>query len=138
MARQFHRRKPLEAMSQINVTPLIDLAFALLIIFMITTPLLEQKIDLQLPVESPKAQNQATDEEFRTIAIRRDGKLFWDNQPLSHAALDKSLARTANEANPPVISIRADAAIRYQKVIDVLDLIKKHQLSKISLETQTR
>ena len=62
MARNFHRKDRLSALTEINVTPLIDLAFALLIIFMITTPLLEQTIELDLPIETNKDQSQDRDD----------------------------------------------------------------------------
>ena len=58
MARKFPRKNRLDALTEINVTPLIDLAFALLIIFMITTPLLEQTIEVDLPIEAAKAQSR--------------------------------------------------------------------------------
>lgn len=126
------------AMSDINVTPLIDLAFALLIIFMITTPLLEQSIPLQLPVETQKPQPARDQIRFETISVNREGQVFWGDQPVTLARLDTILQNLSTEPDPPVLSIRADAALNYQKVIDVLDLIRRHQLTRISLDTQTQ
>ena len=68
MARNFHRKDRLSALTEINVTPLIDLAFALLIIFMITTPLLEQTIALNLPIETSKEQTEDRDD-FQSLSI---------------------------------------------------------------------
>jgi len=126
------------AISEINVTPLIDLAFALLIIFMITTPLLEQTIPLQLPLESQSPQPSRSEEAFETISIRQDATIFWGDRSVTLARLDEILANAATSANPPVISIRADRRLPYQKVIEVLDLVKQNELTRISLDTQVK
>lgn len=122
-------------MNEINVTPLLDLAFALLIIFMVTTPLLEQSIDVNLPVESVKVQSVQR-EDFQAISIDRNGSYYWGEQAVSLAQLAEFLDVMAMDAAPPVLSIRADASLPYQKVITVVDLIKQRNLSKISLDTK--
>ncbi len=137
MARTFHRKKSLDAMSEINVTPLIDLAFALLIIFIITTPLLEQTIAVTLPLETQKAQEQP-DFDFQSISINADGDYFWGEDPISFEDLDVLLAELATRPNPPVLNIRADRTLQYQEVISLIDLIKTHNLTKISLDTQVK
>ncbi len=137
MARVFHRKERLSAMSEINVTPLIDLAFALLIIFMITAPLLEQSIDIALPLETPR--DQASDRpRIQEVAITADGAYYWGDQAISKEELQERLELFAVENEPPVISIRADAGLPYQSVIDLMDLIKEQKLSRISLETRAR
>lgn len=138
MARQFHRRERLGALTEINVTPLIDLAFALLIIFMITTPLLEQTIPLNLPLEQQSPGSLPQNQRFQTISVDRSGQVFWGDQPVTPNRLEQLLADLAREADPPVLRIRADGGIPYQRVIDVLDLIKQNRLSKISLDTQVK
>ncbi len=117
------------------MTPLIDLAFALLIIFMITTPLLEQTIEVNLPVESSSSQPEDR-EEFQSVAIDRAGRYFWGEDPVSRAELGELLDVLAQDPAPPVLSIRADATLPYQKVIAVIDMIKQRKLSKISLDTK--
>lgn len=136
MARTFHKRKNLGALTEINVTPLIDLAFALLIIFMITTPLIEQRIDIDLPQESQKPQRVDAEKMVQTIAIDRQGLYLWGSEPVNKAELDQRLARLASLPKPPILSIRADRRVPYQKVITVIDLIKRRQLTQISLDTQ--
>ena len=135
MARNFHRKDRLSALTEINVTPLIDLAFALLIIFMVTTPLLEQKIDVNLPIEASKPQTEGR-ETFQTVTVDRDGNYFWSDQGVTQEQLSDLLDTLAAEADPPVLSIRADAMLPYQKVIAVIDMIKQRNLSKISLDTK--
>ena len=72
----------MSALTEINVTPLIDLAFALLIIFMVTTPLLEQTIDVTLPVEAAKSQSQAR-EEFQAITVDQNGLYYWSTDQVT-------------------------------------------------------
>jgi biopolymer transport protein ExbD len=127
----------MSALTEINVTPLIDLAFALLIIFMVTTPLLEQTIDVNLPVEVPKSQPSER-EEFQAITVDRAGDYYWSNEKVSLQQLGDLLDTMAMDAAPPVLSIRADKDLPYQRVIIVIDMIKQRKLSKISLDTKVK
>lgn len=137
MARNFHRKDRLSALTEINVTPLIDLAFALLIIFMVTTPLLEQTIDVNLPVEVSKPQPEDR-EEFQAITVDKSGDYYWSDEKVSLQQLGDLLDTLAMEAAPPVLSIRAHDTLPYQKVITVIDMIKQRKLSKISLDTKVK
>jgi biopolymer transport protein ExbD len=135
VARKFHRKNRLSALTEINVTPLIDLAFALLIIFMITTPLLEQTIEVSLPVEAAKQQPEERDV-FQRISIDKAGDYYWSDEKVTIVQLGDLLDTVKNDPDPPVLSIRADATLPYQKVITVVDMIKQRKLSKISLDTK--
>lgn len=137
MARNFHRSKPLAAMSELNVTPLIDLAFALLIIFMITAPLLQQTIDIRVPTESARPQPQDQEEPLM-LSIDPSGQFFWGTEAVSDNEMKSRLALMADTDEPPVVQIRADSQLPYQRVVDLLDLVKGAGLSKISLETKAR
>ena len=137
MARNFHQRDRISAITEINITPLIDLAFALLIIFMITTPLLEQSIALELPLELKKPQDEAPPE-FKTISLDGQGDYYWEGQKVDERRLTELLTDLAMQADPPVLNLRADAQLPYQKVITLIDLIKQQNLSKISLDTQAK
>jgi len=137
VARNFHRKDRLSALTEINVTPLIDLAFALLIIFMVTTPLLEQTIDVNLPVEASKAQPDDR-EEFQAVSVDKSGDYYWGEDQVSLQELGDLLDTMAMDPAPPVLSIRADATLPYQKVITVIDMIKQRKLSKISLDTKVK
>lgn len=134
MARTFHRKKQFSAISAIDVTPLIDLAFSLLIIFMIAAPLLEQSINLQLPIESVKEQSPK-EEQFRSISIDARGDYYWGSQLTTPKELNALLLQASTMPEEPVIRIRADASLSYQQVMNVLDLVKQHHLTKISLDT---
>lgn len=137
MARTFKRRERLSAMSEINVTPLIDLAFALLIIFMITTPLLEQSITIELPLETARTQ-PPREGAFEYISLDARGQIFWGDKRVSLDELEEELRYVASRNEPPVISIRADANLPYQRVVDVIDLVKKYKLHQLSLDTRAR
>ncbi|MEO0508859.1 MAG: biopolymer transporter ExbD [Verrucomicrobiota bacterium] len=135
MARNFHRKDRLSALTEINVTPLIDLAFALLIIFMITTPLLEQTIEVNLPVEASRPQPEDRDD-FQAVSIDQAGLYYWGEEQVSKQQLGDLLDTMAMNPAPPVLSIRADASLTYQRVITVIDMIKQRKLSRISLDTK--
>jgi len=135
MARIFHRKERLSAMSEINITPLIDLAFALLIIFIITTPLLEQTISVNLPLETQKPQD-APNLDFQSVSINAEGGYFWGEDPVSRDELEVLLAELASRAEPPVLNIRADRELKYQEVVTLIDMIKQNNLTRISLDTQ--
>lgn len=137
MARTFHSRRTLSAVSEINLTNMIDLGFVLLIIFMISTPLIEKEtaIGVQLPV----ATNQAARDEktqFLDVVVDVQGRIQADNRTLSEPDLAALLQAEAARSKPRVINVRADFRLQYQKVVTILDLVKAAGLSKISLETK--
>jgi len=136
MARTFHRKERLSALSEINVTPLIDLAFALLIIFMITTPLLEQSIPLDLPGESQKVQAAREETRFQAVSINAQGAYFWGELQVSESKLGELLEDLSAQADPPVLHLRADKTLPYQKVITLIDLIQRNNLTRLSLDTE--
>lgn len=140
MARTFRRQRQTAPISDLNVTNLIDLGFTLLIIFMIATPLInqEQAIRVNLPTESKRSQEEPDkDLRFQTISIDQDGRHFWGNRQIPFSELSGLLAQEARQSKPAVIRIRADWNLQYQKVITLMDEIKKHNLSKITFDTQT-
>lgn len=137
MARNFTRKERLSAVSELNVTPLIDLAFALLIIFMITAPLLQQSIDINLPVETARAQPPPRTE-FQVIAIDANRQLFWGSEAVDRQRLSDLLDLIALTDDPPVIQLRGDATLPYQEIVNIIDLIKSKNLTRLSLETRAR
>lgn len=140
MARTFRKHRQTAPISDLNVTNLIDLGFTLLIIFMIATPLInqEQAIRVNLPTESKRSQDEPDKElRFQTISINQDGVHYWGNRQIEFSELPELLAQEARKKDPAVIRIRADWTLQYQKVITLMDEIKKHNLSKITFDTQT-
>jgi biopolymer transport protein ExbD len=139
MARTFKRQRTTHPISELNVTNLIDLAFTLLIIFMISTPLIqqEQTIPVELPVESKSAQTKPDkDDRFVAITIKADGTCTVGSQQVPLANLRKHLATYAGEPKPPVFRIRMDAKATAQQFISAMDALKQNNLSRVTFDTQ--
>ncbi len=125
-------------MTELNVTPLMDLAFSLLIIFMISTPLLEQTIPVNLPKQDANSASARPDIDFQLITIKADGQIYWGKQPVDLVELNSLLASLSKTQDPPAISLRADRNLIYQKVVDVIDAIKSNNLTKLHLDTEVK
>lgn len=125
-------------MTELNVTPLMDLAFSLLIIFMISTPLLEQTIPVNLPKQDANSASARPDIDFQLITIKADGQIYWGKQPVDLVELNSLLASLSKTQDPPAISLRADRNLIYQKVVDVIDVIKRNNLTKLHLDTEVK
>jgi biopolymer transport protein ExbD len=139
MARTFRRQRHAHPIAELNVTNLIDLGFTLLIIFMIATPLInqEQTIPVNLPQESKSKQIKPDkDTKFVSITIDAKGNAFVDNAPVNARDLSVRLRTLGTESKPPVIRIRADGTVPYQKVIGLIDELKKNNLTRITFDTQ--
>ena len=119
---------------QINVTPLLDLAYVLLIIFIILTTATVQGIKVNLPKAS--AQPSLAENKTKAISITADGTIYLDTFPVTLPELE-NLLRQYKSANPdlPVI-IKADAGIQYQRVVDVLDLLGRLEITQLGLVTK--
>lgn len=141
MARIFRRPRPLHPVAELNVTNMVDLGFTLLIIFMIATPLIqqEQTIPVNLPGESKRVQTPPpADTEFQTISIDRVGNIYFGSGRVGFAELSSKLAGLAAKPKPPVIRIRADLTLQWQQVVRLMDEIKKHDLTKITFDTESK
>ena len=125
-------------MTELNVTPLMDLAFSLLIIFMISTPLLEQTIPINLPKQEENPSSARPEIEFQVISINAKGQIYWGKQPVDMVELNSLLESMSKIPNPPAISFRGDFSLPYQKIVDVIDAIKRHNLTKLHLDTEVR
>ena len=128
--RRHTQKTALVTLSDINITPLLDLAFVLLIIFMITTPLMEQGLRLQLP------KSQVTDvapdkRDLKMVEVNPAGEYYLETLPITLADLKKNLAE-AFEQNPElVLVIRGDAEAAWGNIYDVLDDAKQLGMKNI-------
>ena len=118
----------------INVTPMLDLAYVLLVIFIIMTTASVQGIKVNLPkaTDTPSLAKPRT----KAITIRDDGQVFLDAYPVTMSELEQRL-RTLKSSDPalPVI-VKGDSAVQYGKVIDVLDLLGRLDITQLGLVTQ--
>jgi len=124
-------------MAELNVTPLLDLAFVLLIIFIITTPLLESNIPLELPNGSKNNNPPVDPKSVRTVSIDRTGQVFFESRPVELPVLEQELAAFKRETPDAAVIVRADKSLQYQQVIDVMDVLQQAQISRLSLQKDT-
>jgi biopolymer transport protein ExbD len=119
---------------EINITPMLDLAYVLLVIFIIMTTASVQGITVNLPKAS--ATPSIAKPKTKAISITADGTIYLDAYPVTMSELENLLRQyKAQDPTLPVI-VKADAAIQYQKVVDVLDLMGKLDISQLGLVTQ--
>jgi biopolymer transport protein ExbD len=134
--RRFSQRGNLVTLSEINITPLLDLAFVLLIIFVITTPLLEQSINLKLPKGMGQPDQKIAQRNIRTVEISVNGNYRLNKQPMG---LDQLISRLAGEfrSNPDlIVYIRADQDGPYKNVAAVIDGCQRGGIMRYSLRTE--
>jgi biopolymer transport protein ExbD len=106
-------------MSEINVTPLVDVMLVLLIIFMITAPLMSHRITVKLPTANPKTTDTEHVEPM-DLAVKEDGTMYLDDAEVSEAELKAKFAVAAAKSPQPELQIRADKATEYRYVRKIL------------------
>jgi biopolymer transport protein ExbD len=122
-----------QPMSEINVTPLVDVMLVLVIIFIITAPLLTHGIKIDLP----KASSTANPEKPETVTLSLDakGKVFWNDQPVEDAQLPAKMAEAAAKQPQPELHLRADQNTRYQKLAEIMSAARNAGLTKLGFVT---
>ena len=133
--RRYSQRQSLFTLSEINVTPLLDLAFVLLIIFMITTPLLESSVNLVIP--SSGATNPPIKAgRVQTVSIDRTETIRFNNQVTDLNKLTAELTEL-QQTNPNVaIVIRPDRDLPVQKLIRLMDAVQRAGITKVGIATR--
>jgi len=133
--RRYSQRNSLSTLSEINITPLLDLAFVLLIIFMITTPLLENSVNLAIP-SSGAANAPVNPAQVQSISIDRTEAIRLNNQQIDPTTLTTRLAEL-KRANPDVaIVIRPDRELPVQKLVSLMDTLQRAQITKVGIATK--
>ena len=134
--RRFSQRTNLTTLSEINITPLLDLAFVLLIIFIITTPLLENSVNLAIP--SSGAANAPVDpSKVQTVSIDRFSAIKFNNEPVDVETLSARLT-ALRAANPEVaVVIRPDRELPVQKLVSLMDVLQRAQITKVGIATKS-
>jgi len=116
-------------MSDINMTPLIDVMLALVVIFILTAPLLASSLRLDLP-KAETARSQETPQVVQ-VALDAAGQVYLQDQPLALEALQQRLADVGRQNAQAEVQLRADEAVPYGRVVAVLDAAHKAGLSRI-------
>jgi len=118
--------------SEINVTPFVDVMLVLLIIFMVAAPMMTVGVPVELPKaalsELPPEQQKPLD-----IFIRRDGGIFFGDQPVADAALNDSLAALPEEQRAQRVRLRADRDVPYEKIMQVMEGLTRQGFSRVGL-----
>jgi biopolymer transport protein ExbD len=133
--RRYSQRQSLSTLSEINITPLLDLAFVLLIIFMITTPLLESSMNLVIP--SSGARNPPIKStQVQLVSIDRSETIRFNNEAVDLEALTARLTEL-KQTNPDVaVVIRPDRELPVQRLITLMDALKQAQITKVGIATR--
>jgi biopolymer transport protein TolR len=123
-----------QPMSEINMTPLVDVMLVLVVIFIITAPLLVGSIHVDLP----KAHNVAPSRQMPFVALILDksGQVYVDEQPVEQDALQRILQDTARQDPETEVRLRADAHVPYGRVVELMGWIHKAGLSRIGFVTE--
>ena len=132
--RRFSQKHGFQTLSEINVTPLLDLAFVLLIIFIITTPLMDKSTGLVLP--SSKAAADAVNPALvQTVSLSKDGQVALNNQPVSLDQLTSLLTEKYSVQPEIAVVVRSHRELPVQKLVDVLDAIRRAGVTKVGVVT---
>ena len=123
-----------DAMSEINVTPFVDVMLVLLVIFMVTAPMMTQGMMVQLPKADANALPQS--EKQLNLSITKDGQFFINKEPLSGAEMQTKLSALAQVSSDRDVLINADGRVPYQKVAELMSMATQAGFTKIGMITE--
>jgi len=121
------------AMSEINVTPLVDVILVLLIIFMVAAPMLQQGMEVALP--QTVTRSEVVEENRVVLTLNRENTLYLDDRPLNVNLLEETLRRIL-EAGPRQVFLRADKEVKYGIVAAVMDAAQRAGVDQVLLVTE--
>jgi biopolymer transport protein ExbD len=132
--RRYSQKHGFQTLSEINVTPLLDLAFVLLIIFIITTPLMDKSANIILP--SSKASADAVNPaQVQTVTLSKDDQVALNSQPVSLDQLTSLLSAKYSSQPGIAVVVRSHRELSVQKLVDVLDAIRRSGVTKVGVVT---
>jgi biopolymer transport protein ExbD len=124
------------SLNELNITPLLDLAFVLLVIFIITTPQLSNNLEMHLP-SAKKPNKPTTPPKIQRIVVAQDGKVTLNGQPFELPALKQTLASVKASDPETSVVVKGAPEVDYQGVIRVLDILQQVDITKVGLATET-
>ena len=133
MKNEFQREEFQAPLAEINMTPLVDIMLVLLVIFLITAPIINSAININLPKENARP---LTDNKVITISITQDGQYFLEETKMTSQEIALHLQKIANENSQQLIHIRADESVAYGLVSKILATAQNSGLNNISFITQ--
>ena len=133
---RLERDKGTPPMSEINMTPLIDVMLVLVVIFIITAPLLASSIKLDLPKTEAAKPNEAP--QFIMLVVDKAGHTFLNDKPVALDELARQLAQTAAQNPDTEVQLRADEAVPYGRIVEVMGTAQKAGLNRIGFMADPR
>jgi biopolymer transport protein ExbD len=133
--RRFSDRHTLHTLTEINVTPLLDLAFVLLVIFIITTPLMENSVNLVVPTSSEATQS-VDPSQVQTISIDKDETLKLNQESVDVTELESRLATLHTEKPEMAVVVRPHRDLPIQRFIVIMDILQRVKISKVGVLTR--
>ena len=122
----------------INVVPLVDVMLVLLIIFMVTTPLMQQRVEIQLPEanldERPDSVPPAPP---LTVAVTENGDIFLNDEPVTLQLLESAFSVEAQKTPQPPVNIRGDSTTKYRTINDVVNVAQAQGMRKVGFVATT-
>jgi biopolymer transport protein ExbD len=134
--RRFSDRNKLVTLNEINVTPLLDLAFVLLIIFIITAPMLESSVTLDLPDGQSESHTEPKKEDVHLVEIDKTGQFWLDKELLPLEHVEFRLAAIYRTNQNLIVSVRADKDGKVDHTIQLVDRCMKHGIKSVSFATE--
>ncbi|WP_042267961.1 ExbD/TolR family protein [Paraburkholderia heleia] len=123
-------------MSEINMTPLVDVMLVLLIIFLVTIPAMQHAVKIDLPRASSRPE--VVKPAHLDVSVRADGSLLWNDKFVTDVELRAKIAGAAREKPQPELRLRADRTVPYERVADVMSAAQAGGLAKIAFVTEPR
>ncbi len=124
-----------QPMSDINMTPLIDVMLVLLVIFMITAPLMSSSLKLDLPKTEGARPTDAS--QYITVAVNPQGQLFWGDEAVSGEQLKLRIREAALRGPGTEVQLRADQSVPYGRIAELIGLVQDGGLSRIGFVTES-
>jgi len=119
-------------MADINVTPLVDVMLVLLIIFIITAPLMQHKVKIELPETDVVAKEEDAPKVMPiTISVKEDGSLFWNDEEISREILESRLSSSAQQVPQPKLNLRGDKTTKMRTINDITQIAQRNGMLDI-------
>jgi len=122
------------ALAELNITPLLDLAFVLLVIFIITTTPVVNDLDVDLPSAAKRPKDPKPKVNY--VTVESDGKMFLNKEPVDLPALQEKVVAMRLDSPDLNIVIRGSARAKYQRIVGVMDMLQQANVGKVNLATE--